>query len=113
MVEAAPSSSLVVIKPDFLLELLIIALDVPAQLGKIDEPSEAHVLRQCREPVFGRLRFSLGPLDQQPLRRQLLRDQFVMSNTDAHTRKPRGQPSGRTLTPSDRAPGLLRQTKRH
>src|ERR1700756_5742951 len=87
MVEAAPAASLVVPKPDFLLELLIIPLKAPAQLGKIDEPLEAHVLRQRREPVFGRLCFPLGPLDQQPLRRQRLRDQFVMSDTDAHTRK--------------------------
>jgi len=43
MVEAAPAASLVVTKPDFLLEFLIVALNAPAQLGKIDEPREADV----------------------------------------------------------------------
>ena len=42
--EAAPAASFVVIEPDLLLELLIIALDPPAQLGKIHKPAEGDVL---------------------------------------------------------------------
>lgn len=34
VMEAAPAASFVVPKPGFLLELLIVALDAPAQLGK-------------------------------------------------------------------------------
>src|SRR6266550_6962578 len=93
MVEAAPPASFIVAKPGFLLELLIVALDAPAQLGKINQPSEADVLRQCREPIFGWLRFPLGPLDQQPFRLQFLGDQFVMSDADAYTCEARGQPT--------------------
>src|ERR1700758_974806 len=104
MMEAAPAASLVVPEPDFLLEFLIVPLNAPPQLGNIDQPLEADALRQRREPVFGRLRLPLGPLDQQPLRRQFLRDQLVMSNTNAHTREARGQPFGRALTPLDRFP---------
>ena len=41
MMEAAPSAAFIVTKPDLLLELLVVALDTPAQFGKIDEPAEA------------------------------------------------------------------------
>jgi hypothetical protein len=40
VVEAAPSTTLEMSKSDFLLELLIIALDAPAQLGEVDQISE-------------------------------------------------------------------------
>ena len=39
--EAAPSAALEMSEPDLLLELLVVALDTPAQFGKIDEPAEA------------------------------------------------------------------------
>src|SRR5258707_2667725 len=113
MMEATPAAPLVVPETDLLLEPLIVPLDAPAHLRKIDEPTEADVLRQCREPIFGWLRFPLGPLEQQPFRLQLLRDQFVMPDADAQACEARGQPTGRALPPSHRAPGVLRQTKRH
>ena len=47
MVEAAPSSPFEMPEPDLLLELLIIALDAPAQLGEIDQVAEGDVLRQA------------------------------------------------------------------
>ena len=87
MMEAAPSAAFVVIKPDLLLELLIVPLDAPAQLGKIHEPAEADVRRQRREPVFGRLGFALWPFDQQPLLLQQFRDQLVMADANTHARK--------------------------
>src|ERR1700752_3023823 len=108
MMEATPAAPFVVAEPDLLLELLIVALDAPAQLGQIDELREADVLRQRGEPVFGWLRFTLRPFDQQPLRRQLLGDQFVVADADTHTREARGQLVGRAFPPRHRAPGLLR-----
>src|SRR6202040_323581 len=113
MMEATPSAPFIVTKPDLLLEFLIIALDTPAQLGKVDEAAEADVCRQRREPVFGRLGLAMGPLDQQPLLQQQFRDQLIMPDTDAHACKARSQPIGRTFPPPDRAPGALGQTKRH
>src|ERR1700745_3276821 len=65
MMEAAPAAPFVVTKPDLLLELLIVALDAPAQLGQIDEPLEADVLRQRGAPVFGWLCFP-PPAFEQP-----------------------------------------------
>jgi hypothetical protein len=46
VVEAAPSATFEVSEPDLLLELLIIALNAPAQLGNIDERRKIHVIRQ-------------------------------------------------------------------
>jgi hypothetical protein len=43
MVKASPRAPLIVAEADFLLELLIIALDSPAQLGEIDEVAQWHV----------------------------------------------------------------------
>src|ERR1019366_3277299 len=113
MMEAAPSAPFIVPEPDFLLEFLIVPLDTPAQLGKVDELAEADIRRQRREPIFGRLGFALGPLDQQPLLRQQFRDQPIMPDPNAHARKTRRQPIGRPFSPPDRAPGTLGQTKRY
>src|SRR5258708_1625865 len=108
MMEATPAGPFVVTEPDLLLELQIVALDAPAQLGPINELREADVLRQRGEPVFGWLCFALRPFDQQPLRRQLLGDQFVVPDPDTHTCEARGQLVGRAFPPRHRAPSLLR-----
>src|ERR1700694_5631647 len=67
MVEATPPASFVVPEPDLLLELLIIALDAPPQLGGVDQIAEGVVSRRGREPILVRLFLALGPLHQQPL----------------------------------------------
>src|SRR5260370_29610080 len=113
MVEAAPSAPFIVSKPDLLLELLIVPLDTPAQLGKVNELAEADIRRQRREPIFGRLGFALGPLDQQPLLRQQFRHQLTMPDPHTYACKTRRQPIGRAFPPSDRAPGTPGQTARH
>src|SRR6476469_343028 len=114
MMEATPAAPFIVTEPDLLLELLIVALDAPAQLGQIDELREANVLRQRGEPVFGWLCFALRPFDQQPIRRQLLGDQLVLPDAD-NTRAKRedsGRPSPPATSPcarpasADRAPLL-------
>jgi hypothetical protein len=43
MMEATPSAPFVVIKPDLLLELLIVSLDPPAHLRDIDELRQADI----------------------------------------------------------------------
>jgi hypothetical protein len=62
MVEAAPPTSFEVAEPHLLLELVIIALDTPAQFGDVDEAAESDVAWQGCEPVFGWLVLALGPL---------------------------------------------------
>lgn len=66
MVEASPTSALVMSETDFLLKFLVIPFDTPAQFGKIDQFGEGNVFRQGRKPIFGRLRLTLRPFDQQP-----------------------------------------------
>jgi hypothetical protein len=69
VVEAAPSAAFEMSEPDLLLEFLIVAFDAPAQFGDINKRRKLDVFRQGREPVFGRLLLTLGPLDQQPFLR--------------------------------------------
>src|SRR5215216_925447 len=88
MVEAAPPASFKVTQPHFLLELLIIALDAPAQLGGVDQIGGRDVLRQGREPIFGWLVLALGPLDEQPLLRRLHRTLVARCNVHAEAGKP-------------------------
>ena len=48
VVEPAPGAALEMIEPDFLLHLLVVALDAPAQLCETDEPAHWHRGRQAR-----------------------------------------------------------------
>ena len=64
--EAAPAASLVVPQAEFLFQLLVIALDPPAQFGQIDQAIEWSVGREGGQPILGGLGVALGPFDQQP-----------------------------------------------
>src|SRR5215218_5637470 len=66
MVKATPAPSFVVIKPEFLLQLLVVPFDPPAQLGDADQVNQGGRRRQGRQPVLARLLLPLRPLDQQP-----------------------------------------------
>ena len=66
VMKTTPSAPFIIAEPEFLLELLIIALDPPSQLGEINQTREADIHGQCGQPVLGRLGFALRPLDQQP-----------------------------------------------
>ena len=66
MVEAAPAAAFIMAKADLLFELLIIALDAPAQFDGVDESVEGDVFGQGRKPIFGRFAFGVGPFDDQP-----------------------------------------------
>jgi len=46
MVEATPASPLEVTKANFLFEFVVVALNAPAQLGNIDELTEANIRRK-------------------------------------------------------------------
>src|SRR4051795_1505591 len=72
MMKAAPAASFIMVEPKFLLEILIIPLNPPAQLGHVNQIDQGGRRRQGREPVLGRLLVALRPLDQQPLLRMRL-----------------------------------------
>ena len=53
----------VVTEPDLVFELLIVALDAPAQLGDVDEIVESEIVSwQRREPVLGRRDLALSAI---------------------------------------------------
>jgi len=66
VMESAPSASLVVTEPKFLLEILVVAFDAPAQLGRRDQRFERGGGWQGSEEVFGRFWFAGRPFDQEP-----------------------------------------------
>src|SRR5260370_36754152 len=66
MMQATPPSPLIVTKPEFLLEILIVPLDPPAQLGGVYQGTAADVRGQRGQKVFRRLGFGRGPFDQAP-----------------------------------------------
>ena len=43
MVEAAPTAAFVMAKPDLLLEILIVALNAPSDLGGLNQPLKRHL----------------------------------------------------------------------
>ena len=64
--KAAPVATFVMSEADLLLELLVIAFDHPAPLGGMHQAFEGGALRQVGQPVLGRLRLAVRPLDEQP-----------------------------------------------
>src|ERR1700676_4139617 len=109
MVKAKPSPPFEMTERHLLLEVLIVALDAPAQFGSVPQITEGDVVGQRREPIFGGLFLALGPLDQQPLLRRLLGRLLARCNVNTHAGEPRGQWFMGAFPPLDRAPGLLRQ----
>src|SRR4051794_20401212 len=98
VVEAAPAAALGVPEPQVLLELLVVALDAPPELGEFDQARETNVLRQGREPVFAGLPLAFRPLDQEPfLRARFAQPVIAMSGSHPHPRKARGEPVGDAL----------------
>src|SRR6202049_2978204 len=109
MVEATPSAPFEMAEPDLLLELLVIALDAPAQLGGIDQIAERDVFRQGREPIFGRLVLALGPLDQQPFFVRLAAILMARCDVKPQAGKSRGKPRFGPSPQFDGAPRFRRQ----
>src|SRR3954452_4733928 len=105
--ETAPAAPLIVPQSEFLLELLVVALDAPPELGAFDEAHEADVLRQGREPVLGGLLLAFRPLDQEPfLRARFAQPVVAMSGSHPQPREARGEAVGCTLAPGDLRPRL-------
>src|SRR5215211_8120211 len=108
--EAAPAAALVMPEPEFLLEVLVVALDPPAQHREVDERREGDLFRQRREPILRWLRLAVRPLDQQPFLRTRLRQGLIaMRRAHAPASKARAQHRVRARAPSDLGPRLSRQ----
>src|SRR5687767_15634732 len=106
--EPAPAAPLIVPQSEFLLELLVVALDAPPKLGEFDQAHEADLFRQGREPVLGGLLLAFRPLDQEPLLwARFAQPVVAMCNSHPHACKARGEPIGDALAPGDLGPRRL------
>src|SRR3954453_7390913 len=113
MMETTQAASLVVPQTQFLFQLLVIALDAPAQLGQIDQAIEGYVRRKGGKPIFGRLSVALGPFDQQPFLIPRLGPPIVaMGGPPPNPGKARDQRPRASLAPGNRLPAGLGQPER-
>lgn len=69
MMKSAPSSALIVTQSEFLLEVLVIALNAPTHMRLGHQVIEGDVLRQRRQVVLEGIGVFGRPFDQQPLLR--------------------------------------------
>ncbi len=106
--EAAPASAFEVAEAEFLLELLVVALDAPAQLGEIDQARPGNVVGKGGEPILRGLLLGFRPFDQQPL---LLTGCAAAGRAHPHARETRGEPPTGTFPPCHRAPSIHRQAE--
>ena len=67
VMKAAPAAALEVAEAELLFELLVVALDAPAQLGHAHQLLQRGGGGQGTQEVSGRFGFATRPLDQQPL----------------------------------------------
>src|SRR3954465_11901823 len=110
MMKAAPAPSSIMIEPQFLLDILIIPLNPPAQLGPVNQIDQGGGRRQGREPVLRRLRVALRPLDQQPLLRMRLGPPVVaMGRAHPQRGEAPAQVTSAARAPTHRLPGTGRQ----
>src|SRR5919206_4104120 len=113
MMKASPAPALVVPEPDFLLELLVVALDPPACLGRGNQIRDGDVGRQTGEKVFAGLAFARRPFDQQPLLGPGLGAVGVaMCRADPHGGKARGERRTGALPPGHALPCIRGQALR-
>src|SRR6185503_11678068 len=93
-------------------QLLVIALDAPAQLGQIDQAIERHVRRDGGQPILGGFGIALGPFDQQPFLAPRLGPPLVtMGCPHPNPGKARCQRSRAPLAPGNHLPACRRQTE--
>ena len=102
--EAAPAAPLIVSEAEFLFQLLIVALDAPAQFGQIDQTIKGHVRGGWPANTW-RVVLALGPFDQQPFLIPRLGPPIVaMGRPQPNPGKARGQRSRGALAPGNRLP---------
>src|SRR5437867_10093659 len=100
MMEAAPAPALEVIQAEFVLELLGVPLDPPAELGEADELGERGQRGEGRQPILRGVRFPPRPLTHQPLFRAGVRPFLIaMRRPDAEPGKAGSHRPARALAP--------------
>ena len=113
MMKAAPASPLVMTKPEFLLEILIVPLDPPPQLGGVDQGTATDVLGQRGQKVFRRLGFAGGPFNQAPFLGSGRGTVIVaMRGPHPHGGEARGELGVAPFAPGDPPPGAFGKLQR-
>src|SRR5450759_3781143 len=106
VVPAAKRAPLEVIEAERVLELAVVLLDAPAQLGEAHQLEQRRLRRQVGQPVLRRLLLILGPLAEQPGERQRLAvgaTQADVGGPYAQGEEARRHGPSRALTPGDLA----------
>src|SRR5712691_12259293 len=103
VMESSPTAPLVVIEANFVLQLLEVSLNAPAQLDQADEILSWRCRGRIREPVLGGLCRRCWPLDHEPFFFPRSRAPVVtVGGSYATKRKPRLHRSACALPPTDR-----------
>src|ERR1700683_5639159 len=106
MVKTAPASSFVMTQSEFLLQLLVVALDDPAMLRHSHQIGKWGGLGQSGEPVLDRFCLLARPLDQQPLLHMGFTAPVIsMGGTHSQSGKTGTQRFPSTFSPTHRLPG--------
>src|SRR5205809_6268636 len=102
MMESSPTAPLIVVEAEFVLHFLEVSFNAPAQLDQTDEIIRRGCFGSIREPVLGRLRLRLRPLDHEPFFCPRSRAPIVaMSGAHSTKSKARLHRSASPLTPTD------------
>jgi len=111
MMPTGERSALEVIQAQVVLQLPVVLLDPPADLGPVDQLLQSALLRQGGEPVLEGFRRSRGPLHQQPLH-ELDHLAAVVSMRGLHPQggEAAGHRSLAPFPPGHGLPGALRQS---
>ena len=113
MMEAAPAASLVMPEAEFLFELLVIALDPPAQFGQIDQSGEGHVRGRVESQYLaGSASPSGHSISSHSSGHGSLRCQVATGGAHPNPGKARGSRRVRALAPGDRLASLAGQVER-
>ena len=95
-------------KPEFLLEVLVVPLDPPAQLCGVHQGTAADGRGQRGQPVFRRFGFVRGPFDQAPFLGSGGGAMIIaVRGTDTHRGEARGELGVAAFAPGDPPPGLF------
>ena len=113
MMKATPPPPLVVAQSEFLLEVLVVALDPPAQLGDVNQGTAADGRGQGRQKVLRWLGFVRRPFDQAPFlgagRGTMV---IAMRRANTHRREARGELGIGAFAPGDPPPGFFGKSQR-
>jgi hypothetical protein len=113
MVEASPTTALLVSQSQLLFQFLVITPDDPSMMGQPDQRAQATLRRLSGQPVFRRFRFARRPFDPQPFFRVGLATQMVaVYGANANRRKARAPLLPGTLAPGNHFPHPVWQLRR-